>query len=766
MKPLVLLFFSVFAACSPAPQASAAGDVASESLDQEIAQTDELKNAQTAIDQGHPWTATQLVAPILKDPQRRTPAALIVAARAAAGWEGWAEVDKLLSRESWLDTTFDGEGRELLAQSALARGADTAALSQSSAALRDAKAAGARATRLVYLARALERNNMFDSAAVLYTRAGETFRPIRDWLTLRAAGVESDTLRRTALLAGVTRAPAKARVGWTDAQARERFGDASGAAQRYAALGATVSSLRLRLSVASDSASRDAIKAALLTYIRGHSGSSDAKLAVEVLDKGFTSLTPAQELIVARSAAASGPQPRAIAAFERALAQPSLLTPNDQLQYALALVRAGRTQDANAHFGAVQGPLAGQAGYQRARMLLTSGTADATRAALRAVTTDFPNDTASSSAALFLLADLSTDDGKDDQARTLYQQLYHDYPSSARAASARFHAAIISLVGGGDKAAALEFDSLVTTLPRSDEANAARYWSGRAWAAAGNTTLAEARWRDAVAQQPTSYYALMAAKRLQEKSWTPTARAGDFPHVAAVDSAISRAALLERLGMDTEARFEYDALESAAPASAALLGATAQAFLEHGQPSRTIRLAQKLLDMGQRDARTYRLLFPLVDRDELTRTAKARGLDPALVAGLIRQESNFNPHAVSVANARGLMQVLPSVGEEVAKNIGFPVWYPALLTDADANLQLGTAHLATYMKQYGALARVLAAYNAGGSRVTRWATKAGMDDPELFTERVPFAETRDYVRIVQRNAEMYRALYEGLGSGV
>jgi soluble lytic murein transglycosylase len=252
---------------------------------------------------------------------------------------------------------------------------------------------------------------------------------------------------------------------------------------------------------------------------------------------------------------------------------------------------------------------------------------------------------------------------------------------------------------------------------------------------------------------------LVSAKRLDEKAWSPPVREGEFSPVASVDSAVSRAALLERLGMDTEARFEYDALESAAPASVELLGATASALLEHGQPSRTIRLAQKLIDLGQRDARTYRLLFPLVDRDELTRTAKARGLDPALVAGLIRQESSFNPHAVSVANARGLMQVLPAVGEEVARNMNFPVWYPALLTDADANLQLGTAHLATYTKQYGPLPRVLAAYNAGGSRVTRWATKAGMDDPELFTERVPFTETRDYVRIVQRNAEMYRVLY-------
>ncbi|HEY5060852.1 MAG TPA: lytic transglycosylase domain-containing protein, partial [Gemmatimonadaceae bacterium] len=184
-----------------------------------------------------------------------------------------------------------------------------------------------------------------------------------------------------------------------------------------------------------------------------------------------------------------------------------------------------------------------------------------------------------------------------------------------------------------------------------------------------------------------------------------------------------------------------------------------------GQPSRTTRLAQKLIDGGQRDARAYRLLYPILDGSELTRDATAHGLDAALVAGLIRQESGFNARAVSVANARGLMQVLPAIGEEVARSLNYPVWYPALLLDADANLQLGTAHLAAYMKQYGPLARVLAAYNAGGSRVARWVTKGGTNDPEVFVERIPFTETRDYVRVVQRNADMYRALYPALGAG-
>jgi soluble lytic murein transglycosylase len=75
------------------------------------------------------------------------------------------------------------------------------------------------------------------------------------------------------------------------------------------------------------------------------------------------------------------------------------------------------------------------------------------------------------------------------------------------------------------------------------------------------------------------------------------------------------------------------------------------------------------------------------------------------------------------------------------------------------SLELGTAHLATSLTRGTPVTRALAAYNAGGSRVTRWMQRPGSDDPELFAEWIPYAETRDYVRIVQRNAEIYRALY-------
>jgi soluble lytic murein transglycosylase len=103
---------------------------------------------------------------------------------------------------------------------------------------------------------------------------------------------------------------------------------------------------------------------------------------------------------------------------------------------------------------------------------------------------------------------------------------------------------------------------------------------------------------------------------------------------------------------------------------------------------------------------------------------------------------------------------MPAVGATLAKGQGYPLWNTALLFEPDVSLQLGTSHLASSLRSGTASpARALAAYNAGASRVTRWSRRPGTDDPELFAEWIPYTETRDYVRVVQRNAAVYRALY-------
>ncbi|HKN65082.1 MAG TPA: hypothetical protein VJW73_02340, partial [Gemmatimonadaceae bacterium] len=435
----LLLCLTLAAACRDKSAESSSGDVVlvgeSASFRKAVAADTALVAAERALASGHAWQATRLLAPVLRDPARRTPAALLLGARAAAGWDGWSEVDKLLRGQPWLGTQFDGAGYELLARSALERGSDTlAAAAYADSSLRRANAAREKATRTVLLARALDRLNQRDSARVNYERASQQLRDISDWLLLRAAGVTDDSATRARLFAGVRRAAPRERIEWTDALARERSGDLAGAAARYERLGAMASAFRLRLASATDTAARLAIRGEIIQFLRTKPGTADARQAVEVLDKTFPSLTPSEELLVARSANASGPVGRAITAYSRALSAPEA-TPKDRLDYGALLIRAGRYRDAPAVLEQVRAPanLAAEAAYQRGRALLLGGNGDAARSALRAVAQTYRADTSGAASALYLLGDLATDDNRDDEAQGFFKSLYRGYPTSSRA---------------------------------------------------------------------------------------------------------------------------------------------------------------------------------------------------------------------------------------------------------------------------------------------------------------------------------------------
>ena len=102
---------------------------------------------------------------------------------------------------------------------------------------------------------------------------------------------------------------------------------------------------------------------------------------------------------------------------------------------------------------------------------------------------------------------------------------------------------------------------------------------------------------------------------------------------------------------------------------------------------------------------------------------------------------------------------MPELGERLAKELKYPLWDPVLLYQPDVSIQLGSFHLRELFAQYAQPAHILAAYNAGSPRVERWSKRIGVDDPEVFAEQISFVETRDYVRVIQRNEDIYRALY-------
>ena len=152
--------------------------------------------------------------------------------------------------------------------------------------------------------------------------------------------------------------------------------------------------------------------------------------------------------------------------------------------------------------------------------------------------------------------------------------------------------------------------------------------------------------------------------------------------------------------------------------------------------------------------------YPMPFREQVVARSGDIGLDPAYVYGLIRQESRFIMDARSTAGASGLMQLMPATAKWTAKKLGV-AYSPALLTDRDANIKLGTSYLKLVLDDFaGSQALAAAAYNAGPGRPRRW-REGPPTEAAIWAENIPFGETRDYVKKVLSNATVYAALLNG-----
>ena len=717
--------------------------------------TDSLVSAAArAIEGGRPWQATRLLAPLTRE-AAANPALALTAARAAAEWEGWTTVTRLLLGATWLDRVDGGAGRALLGRALLERGNPTAAVRETRRAS-ELASDPTRGERILIHARALDRLDLLDSAAAGYRTAAEALPLIADWLWLRAAGVTRDSAERATLYQRIETAPARARVPWTEALARDRGGDWRGAADRYTSLGARLAAVRLRLTQGDDS-TRAATRADLATLLATSLSPGDAGDAIALFDRHFPRRTAADELRIARRGAAAGLLERAARGFAAAR---GMLTDRDRFTYATVLARLGRGAEAVPLFDGVRAPdLRGDAAYQQARLLLRTGQRDEALRALRAIPERFPADSEPAATALFLIGDLAADRGDDSTARRAFVEAATRYPTTPFGRRAAIQAAMIAYLDGDFETATTEFDRIAATVP-GEEGLGGRYWAGRALLARGDTAAARARWAALVDPPRESYYAWLAAKRLSGGFRTFAAR-GDSASPDSLPTPLARARLLGRLGLRVEERFELEAFAAQGAGSTDRILDVAEDLAAGSWHARALRVAQRSLDRGAGlDRRVAELLYPLPFAELLRHEAEGAGVDPMLVAGLIRQESLFDPEARSVADARGLMQVLPSVGEELARKASLPEWDAVLLYQPDVNLDFGIDHLADGLRRLTWPERALAAYNAGVDRVERWQAIRGVtDDPEVFVERIPFVETRDYVRKVLRNFAIYAALY-------
>ena len=364
---------------------------------------------------------------------------------------------------------------------------------------------------------------------------------------------------------------------------------------------------------------------------------------------------------------------------------------------------------------------------------------------------------------IFFRGDDHHDAGRLDQAIDHYRRVVDMYAAADRAGLARMRWGQLHLERGEREAALEVFEDYLEEFPNGRRWEEASYWGARAAEALGDAALARrlrARIRD---ESPLSYYAVL----LTEGGGATFAP--DLPGVPPpttpqwLEAGLEVLALLEEAGLEDAADAHVGAMKTRAADSEELQLRLAAALQQAGRTLDGIRLGLELRRDGRPwDLALVRVVYPFPYRELVTSRARELGLDPYLLAGLIRQESAFAPEIVSPAGAIGLTQVMPATGRQLAGSVGPRRFRTEMLETPELNVHLGTRFLSDLFERYdGIVPLVLSAYNAGPTRANRWRRLPEAADPLRFTERIPFAETRDYVKIVTRNRALYRWLYGG-----
>ena len=366
----------------------------------------------------------------------------------------------------------------------------------------------------------------------------------------------------------------------------------------------------------------------------------------------------------------------------------------------------------------------------------------------------------------------------------LYKAVYETFSDQPLAASCHWRAAWAAYIRRRHDAHELLREHL-QRYPGHPSASAALYFLGRIAETGQDYPVARAFYIRLAAQFPNYYYGLLARERMTQPlvaAAAPSEKTAGFlrtiafpPRKPAVPSEpdaetalrIARARLLESAGLPdlAQAELRFGARNGQAGGGQPYLLAMALARTA-GTPHQRLHniksAAPDYLSMSLEDAPPtfWQLLFPLPYEKDLVRSAKQQSLDPYMVAAIVRQESEFDPQALSAKHAYGLTQVEPATGRALARRAGIKRFSNRSLFQPAINLKLGAHYLRALLDQWGGKwEQTLASYNAGKSRVNEWITWNQYQEPAEFVESIPFTETREYVEAVLRNATVYRQLY-------
>jgi peptidoglycan lytic transglycosylase len=387
---------------------------------------------------------------------------------------------------------------------------------------------------------------------------------------------------------------------------------------------------------------------------------------------------------------------------------------------------------------------------------------------------------------LWALARLQEERQELARAIDLYQRLAQEFPTYEQAEPSLWQAGWVQYRQRHYHAATTLWQSFEQRFPRSPLIPQALYWQARAAQQGGHQDVALRLYQQIVADYPVHYYTTQGYASLQAVGERRVLAAGKVLLTTPV--LLQAPTLLPEpsKGQPSKAYFhfvrvqELQQLQMYQPAGqeirslAPLLPSTpaAQYFLaslyannqHHAAAFRTLNSVIEALSPAEvrglpRDFWTT--LYPQAFWPEVSQLAQAISLNPYLVLSIIRQESAFNPAAISSSGARGLMQLMPSTAQEVLTKLKLPQESVTQLHDPQLSITLGTRYFAGLLQRYqGNVVLALAGYNAGPGRASRWREQWSSVPTDEFIERIPLDETRNYVKLILRNLMMYERLYK------
>lgn len=473
---------------------------------------------------------------------------------------------------------------------------------------------------------------------------------------------------------------------------------------------------------------------------------------------------------------------------------PSAVTPQINLKRVITFGNLRRASDAQFAFNLIpqSAPEKEQGFYELARAFALARQWSQARQIVEAMRQTFPRSKWTPKT-LIDVGMIARDQKNKPEETFFLQNAVTNYPNAVDVAQAQFE---LAWNEHDAKNYAVSSQMLTEHLARyADEDTTYRgragYWAARDSEKAGKTAEACALYKGVIYRYSANWYGYLAEQRLANLKAQNRCPSSQFPADSIVGKAVEnlksvtvaketstakeqkqfvKAEHLSTVGLFDWALDELNDAARTAPNSPKVNLAVAKLYRMKGDNvSALLALARSYPDYSQMfpeemSREEWEIFYPLTNWQTIKLWANNRRLDPYTVAGLIRQESVFNPRAKSGANAYGLMQLLIPTARATAKKYGNSavitgesLFQPAL------NIELGTAYMRDQLDKFGRIEYLAVAYNAGPGRVPQWRATLPYEIDE-FVEEIPFRETRGYVQGVIRNSAQYRRLYDEKGN--